>query len=51
MDAIEQYFTDWIMTYVFNPSSSIIMDKGTIKYREHIRKIIYGNVHRLFEIN
>lgn len=51
MDAIEQYFTDWIMAYVFNPPSYIIMDKGTIKYREHIRKIIYENVHRLFEIN
>ena len=51
MDVIEQYFTDWIMAYVFNPSSSVIMDKRTIKYREHIRKIIYENVHRLFEIN
>ena len=51
MDAIEQYFTDWIMAYVFNPPSYVIMDKGTVKYREHIRKIIYENVHCLFEIN
>ncbi len=51
MEFTKEYLTERIMAYVFCPSSSVVMDKGIIKYREHIKKIIYTNVSHLFEID
>lgn len=45
----ETSLTDSIMSYVFNPSASIIMDKGQIKYRKHVRGIISKNIVHIFE--
>lgn len=47
----ETFLTDSIMSYVFNPSTSIIMDKGQIKYREFVRGIISKNIVHIFEVD
>lgn len=47
----ETSLTDSIMSYVLNPSASIIMDKGQIKYREFMRRIISKNIVHIFEVD
>lgn len=47
----ETSLTDSIMSYVFNPSASMIMDKGQIKYRDHVRGIISKNIVHIFEVD
>ena len=47
----EKFLTDSIMDYVFNPSASIIMDKGQFKYREHVKGIISKNIVHIFEVD
>lgn len=47
----ETSLTDSIMSYVFNPSASITMDKGQIKYREYVRGIISKNIVHIFEVD
>ena len=47
----ETSLTDSIMSYIFNPSASIIMNKGQIKYREHVKGIISKNIVHIFEVD
>lgn len=47
----ETSLTDSIMSYVFNPSASIIMDKRQIKYREYVRGVISKNIVHIFEVD